>query len=409
MPIRGVIFDIGDTLLTQEPLVGSPSNRRGAAAIAPLVRPFLKTTLTDEQLAESFGEALQEALVEAYQHECALPNAHRILAQVLDAMDWEPSDEAVEVLLPAYFEPWYEAMQPRPQAVRVLQLLREAGLRLAAIANVLYGEDLLLERLRTLPISSRLIREIHERLLHGVRGSHMQLGELRTRQNWIGPAGCALQEATFVPPPHREVPMALGDLETFIHSPGDLPALVQIGLVHAQFETIHPFLDGNGRVGRLLITFLLCQREILRQPVLYLSHFFRQHRSEYYQRLQAVHDAGDWEGWLAFFLRGVADVSAEATQTVQRVLTLREEHRNLVTERLGRAAANGHRVLERLYRQPFLSVSGVQAIIGTSYAPANRLVVRLADLGILEEITGDRRNRVYRYTPYMHILEDTTI
>ncbi|MDE2767985.1 MAG: HAD family hydrolase [Chloroflexota bacterium] len=156
MPIRGVIFDIGDTLLTQEPLVGSPSNRRGAAAIAPLVRPFLKTTLTDEQLAESFGEALQESLVEAYQHECALPNAHRILAQVLDAMDWEPSDEAVEVLLPAYFEPWYEAMQPRPQAVRVLQLLREAGLRLAAIANVLYGEDLLLERLRTLGLAPHL-------------------------------------------------------------------------------------------------------------------------------------------------------------------------------------------------------------------------------------------------------------
>lgn len=289
--------------------------------------------------------------------------------------------------------------------IRTLGRAPDTGEVINYVTAMNYG----LERLRTLPISSRLIREIHERLLHGVRGSHMQLGELRTRQNWIGPAGCALQEATFVPPPHREVPMALGDLETFIHSPGDLPALVQIGLVHAQFETIHPFLDGNGRVGRLLITFLLCQRETLRQPVLYLSHFFWQHRSEYYQRLQAVHDAGDWEGWLAFFLRGVADVSAEATQTVQRVLTLREEHRDLVTERLGRAAANGHRVLERLYRQPFLSVSGVKAITGTSYAPANRLVVRLADLGILEEITGDRRNRVYRYTPYMHILEDTTI
>ena len=156
MPIRGVIFDVGDTLLTQEPLVGSPSNRRGAAAIAPLVRPFLKTTLTDEQLAESLGEALQEALVEAYQHECALPAAHLILAQVLDAMDWEPSAEAVEVLLPAYFQPWYQAMQPLPQAVRVLQLLREAGLRIAAIGNVIYGEDLLLERLRTLGLAPHL-------------------------------------------------------------------------------------------------------------------------------------------------------------------------------------------------------------------------------------------------------------
>jgi HAD superfamily hydrolase (TIGR01549 family) len=156
MPIRGVIFDVGDTLLTQEPLVGSPSNMRGAADIAPLVRPFIKAGLTDEQLAESFGEALQEALVDAYQHECALPDVHRVLAHVLDEMDWEPSSEAIEVLLPAYFEPWYKAMQPLPKAVRVLQLLREAGLRIAAIANVLYGEDLLLERLRTLGLAPHL-------------------------------------------------------------------------------------------------------------------------------------------------------------------------------------------------------------------------------------------------------------
>jgi len=265
-----------------------------------------------------------------------------------------------------------------------------------------------LERLKTLPISSRLIREIHERLLQGVRGSKMRPGELRTSQNWIGPAGCTLQEASYVPPPHREVSNALGDLETFIHGPGDLPNLVQIGLIHAQFETIHPFLDGNGRVGRLLITFLLCQRGILLQPVLYLSHFFRQHRSEYYERLQAVHDTGDWEGWLAFFLRGVAEVSAEATETVRRILTLREEHRSRVTEHLGRAAANGHRVLEQIYRRPFVSVSDVQAMSGTAYRAANRLVAGLVEIGILEEITGDRRNRVYRYTPYLQILESDT-
>ena len=156
MPVRGVIFDVGDTLLTQEPLVGSPSNRRGAAAIAPLVRPFLTTELTDEQLAESLGEGLQEALVEAYQHECGLPDAHRVFTQVFDALDWEPSSEAVDLLLPAYFQPWYQAMQPLPQAVRVLQLLREAGLRTAAIANVLYGEELLIERLRALGLAPHL-------------------------------------------------------------------------------------------------------------------------------------------------------------------------------------------------------------------------------------------------------------
>ena len=262
-----------------------------------------------------------------------------------------------------------------------------------------------LDRLRTLPISVRLIREIHARLLQGVRGSQMQTGKLRTSQNWIGPAGSTLNEATFVPPPHREVPNALGALEDFIHGPTNLPVLVQVGLAHAQFETIHPFLDGNGRVGRLLITFLLCQRGILGQPVLYLSHFFRQHRSEYYDRLQAVRDSGDWEGWLAFFLRGVAEVGAVAVDTVRRVLTLREKHRNLVTEHLGRAAANGHRLLDYLYRQPFVTVSDVPPITGTNYPAANRLVARLAEAGVLEEITGNRRNRVFRYGPYLQALE----
>ena len=287
-------------------------------------------------------------------------------------------------------------------SLRTPDRARDTGEVINYVTAMNYG----LERLATLPISSRLIREIHEQLLHGVRGSQMRPGELRTSQNWIGPAGCTRQEATFVPPPHREVPNVLGDLETFIHSPGELPDLVQIGLVHAQFETIHPFLDGNGRVGRLLITFLLCQRGILLQPVLYLSHFFRQRRSEYYERLQAVRDTGDWEGWLAFFLRGVADVSGEATETVRRILSLRERHRTLVTERLGRAAADGHRVLERLYRQPFVTVGGVQGVTGTYYPAASRLVARLVEIGLLEEITGDRRNRVYRYSSYMQVLED---
>jgi len=262
-----------------------------------------------------------------------------------------------------------------------------------------------LDRLQTLPISVRLIREIHARLLEGVRGSQMQPGELRTSQNWIGPAGCTLNEATFVPPPHRDVPNALGALEGFVHSPSELPVLIQIGLIHAQFETIHPFLDGNGRVGRLLITFLLCQRGILKQPVLYLSHFFRQHRGEYYDRLQAVRDGGDWEGWLAFFLRGAAAVSSEAAATVRRILTLREEHRTLVTEHLGRAAADGHRVLGHLYRRPFLTVADVPSITGTNYPAANRLVSRLVRIGVLEEITGSRRNRAFRYGPYLEALE----
>jgi Fic family protein len=185
----------------------------------------------------------------------------------------------------------------------------------------------------------------------------------------------------------------------------DLPVLVKIGLAHAQFETIHPFLDGNGRVGRLLITFLLTERGILHKPVLYLSHWFKRFRQEYYEHLQAVRDRGDWERWLGFFLRGVAEVSAEATETARRILIMREEHRAAITTNLGRAAGNGHRVLESLFDRPIVSVADVQATNQTTYAAANQLVARLTELGILEEMTGYTRNRRFRYGPYVRLFD----
>lgn len=263
-----------------------------------------------------------------------------------------------------------------------------------------------LARLAEFPVSIRLIREIHERLLQGTRGSRLTPGELRRSQNWIGPAGCTLNDATFVPPPPEQVPDLLGQLEAYVHASDDLPPLVKIGLIHAQFETIHPFLDGNGRVGRLLITFLLTERAILQKPVLYLSHFFKRHRQTYYERLQAVRDTGDWEGWLKFFLRGVAEVSAEASGTARRILALREEHRSAIATRLGRAAGTGHTVLESLFERPIVSVHDVQNRIGMTYAAANNLVARLTGLGILEEITGNFRNRRFRYTPYVRLFSD---
>jgi len=263
-----------------------------------------------------------------------------------------------------------------------------------------------LERLAKLPVSVRLIREIHEKLLAGVRGSHLTPGELRTSQNWIGPGGCTLAEATFVPPPPAEVPEALAGLERFIHGDNDLPLLVKIGLAHAQFETIHPFLDGNGRVGRLLITFLLCEQKVMLKPVLYLSHYFKRYRTQYYEHLQATRDRGAWEEWLAFFVRGVTEVSREATETARRILMLREQHRAIITAKLGRAAGNGHRVLETLYERPILAVKDVQNLTGTTHQAANGLVAKMTEHGILRELTGYKRNRLFRYQPYIDLFSE---
>ncbi len=265
-----------------------------------------------------------------------------------------------------------------------------------------------LKRLPELPVSVRLIREIHGKLLDGVRGSHLTPGDLRTSQNWIGPPNCTLHDAIFVPPPPGEVHGALADLERFIHTPSTLPLLVKIGIAHAHFETIHPFLDGNGRVGRLLITFLLCEQKVLLKPVLYLSHYFKRHRAEYYERLQAVRDAGAWEEWLAFFVRGVEEVSREATDTARRILALREQHREIIANHLGRAAGNGHRVLESLYERPIVSVADVKDLIGTTYPAANTLVARMTEQGILREITGQSRNRLFRYQPYIDLFSENT-
>jgi Fic family protein len=263
-----------------------------------------------------------------------------------------------------------------------------------------------LARLTDLPVSVRLIREIHAELMRDARGGRLTPGEVRTSQNWIGPAGCSLADATFVPPPPHEVPSSLAALERFLHAEPDLPPLVRVGLAHAQFETIHPFLDGNGRIGRLLITFLLTEKQLLDRPVLYLSHHFKRHRAEYYDRLQSVRDRGDWEGWLTFFLEGVSTVSREAAETAAAILRVREEARERIADRMGRAAANGHRILERLFDHPIVAVATVREWLDVTPAAANTLVNRLTDAGILREITGYARNRRFRFDAYLRLFEE---
>lgn len=275
------------------------------------------------------------------------------------------------------------------------------------VVNYIDAVNYGLKRLESLPISLRLIREIHEKLLAGVRGAEREPGQFRRSQNWIGPSGCTLQKATYVPPPPHEMTALLQNLEQFIHSTQPMPALIKIGLAHSQFETIHPFLDGNGRAGRLLITFLLCQQGILKYPLLYLSYYFKQHRSEYYSQLQRVRDVGDWESWLKFFLRGVYEVAQEASTTARNIVAMKESHRQLLLDKLGtRKAGNAIALLESMYFKPIFSVEHVESVTGLSYTNANRLIKDLCDVELLIEITGQKRNRAFAYAEYLDVFRD---
>jgi Fic family protein len=276
------------------------------------------------------------------------------------------------------------------------------------VINYVAAMDYGLDRLKTLPLSLRLIREIHGKLLTGVRGANRTPGEFRKSQNWIGPSGCTLATATFVPPPVPEMQAALDNLEKFLHD-DSLPLLIQCGLAHAQFETIHPFLDGNGRVGRLLVTFLLCQKRALERPLLYLSHYLKQHRSAYYDRLMSIRNDGDWEGWLKFFIRGVHEVSREAADTARNILKIREEHRQLLSEKLAKdklgATPYDFVFLEYLFEQPITTVRLAEKRLKCAFVTASKVVERFVKLGLLEEMTGFQRNRRFRYAPYLALFE----
>ena len=265
------------------------------------------------------------------------------------------------------------------------------------VRAIYYG----LDRIKVLPLSLRLIREIHGVLLEGVRGADKLPGEFRSSQNWIGPANATLDRATFVPPPAHEMWQSLDNFERFLHD-DMFPPLIHAGIAHAQFETIHPFLDGNGRVGRLLITLLLCHRGVLRQPVLYLSLFLMRNRGEYYARLSGVHDRGDWEGWLAYFLHGIIATAQEAADTARAIVEFRAAHQMLVRDE--GLARHGLRLLDLLFSRPVVNVRWVQEELDVTFPTASSLLARFEAVGILQETTGRKRNRRFRYSPYVEPL-----
>ena len=275
------------------------------------------------------------------------------------------------------------------------------------VSNYVAALDHGIARLRgDFPLSNRLIREIHGVLLASGRGSEKSPGEFRRSQNWIG--GTRPGNARFVPPPHPAVPDCMAALERFLHADDDgLPLLVRAGLAHVQFETIHPFLDGNGRVGRLLITFLLCHGGALREPLLYLSLYFKQNRATYYDLLDRVRHEGDWEAWLGFFLEGVRQVATEAVVAAERLEAMFQKDRAMI-EAAGRRAGSALRVHEAIKARPVLSVSSAADATGLSFPAVSSAMNLLVELKIARELTGRRRNRVFAHDRYLADLAEGT-
>lgn len=272
------------------------------------------------------------------------------------------------------------------------------------VSNYVAALNFGLHRLRedNFPLSLRLLREMHALLLQGGRGANRAPGEFRRGQVWVGGRTPAL--ASFVPPPPGELDGALRSLEEFLHEPNEaMPTLVKAALAHVQFETIHPFADGNGRLGRLLIALILCNDGVLREPTLYLSLYFKQNRAEYYSRLNAVRNDGDWEGWLGFFLDGVAEVSQQAVDTAQRLMRLLEQDRARIAT-LGARAGNVGLVFDQFARRVLLSVSQLRPNVPLSPPTIRSALQTLSELGIVQELTGQRRNRVFAYRNYLDIL-----
>jgi Fic family protein len=273
------------------------------------------------------------------------------------------------------------------------------------VHNYVQAMDYGLERRKTLPISLRLIREMHGILMKGVRGEFLTPGEFRRSQNWIGSPGSTIESAAYVPPAVDEMQQTLDALEKFIHAASDIPPLVRTSLIHYQFEAIHPFLDGNGRVGRLLMILLLVEWGLITQPLLYLSAFFEANRLEYYDRLLAVSQRGEWENWLLFFLKGVSRQSLDTIHSIERLGRLRTAY----LERLHaqRSAPRLVQALDVVFERPLLNIRQLEAALGVPYRSAQRYMDRLVSLGILHEVTGQARNRLYRADEILLVLQES--
>lgn len=275
------------------------------------------------------------------------------------------------------------------------------------VNNYIRAMNEAIQSFETLPLSARLLKQAHNTLLTSVRGEHKLPGEFRSSQNWVG--GSSLADAVFIPPAHEYVPELMGDLEKFLHNDDiQLPAIIRIAIAHYQFETIHPFLDGNGRIGRLLITLFLVSEGILDQPLLYLSTYFEKNKGLYYDNLMRVRTHSDMLQWLKYFLVGVEQTATEAVETLTNIIRLKSETETLINNIFGRRAGSATLLLQQLFKQPILSVDQAATICGVNYRPANELVALMCEHQILREITGQSRNRLFAFELYLRVFGPET-
>lgn len=324
-----------------------------------------------------------------------LPNVDHIIAMYVRKEALLSSQiEGTQASLEDIFE--YESHEP----VKNIHDVQE-------VVNYIKALNHGLKRIEEFPMSIRLIKEIHHILLSNHPGKEKTPGEFKRSQNWIGPAGSTLKNASFIPPPPQEALEAMGQLELYLHKEGKLPVLIVCALIHYQFETIHPFLDGNGRLGRLLITFYLCWKRVMQKPLLYLSYYFKLHRQEYYDRLNLVRERGDYEQWISFFLNGVIWTAKSALDTIKEVLSIAEKHKKLLLQKK-HSSPLAIALLDYLFVKPHLSVKEAAENFQISHQTAQTLINQFVDMKILKEITGRKRDRRYSYWEYLDCLSEGT-
>jgi Fic family protein len=371
-------------------------NQRGNyRAFIPKILPPDPPIMIDDELADMLSKA-NRALGRLDGSAEILPNPDLFVAmyvrkESIISSQIEGTQASLEDVLA------YEAISER----------RRLSTNIAEVVNHVSAMNKGIARLQSLHVGTRLLKELHAELLKDVRGREKHPGQFRRTQNWIGAPSCDLSTATFVPPPAAQVEKSMSNLEAYLADQMDTPLLIKCGVAHAQFETIHPFLDGNGRLGRLLVTLYLCQKQVLSRPLLYVSAYYKQHRGEYYDRLQRVRDTGDWEGWLKFFLRGIWQVSEEAFRMAKQIIATREEHRRFILQGVT-SSSKALVLLDHLFESPMINVNDVSQLLKISYTAANNVVHDLLEAGLLKESTGKQRNRRFVYEPYLAILREGT-